>query len=166
MQLAPMVYYIYISALCVLSINNPSTKQVANLKTQHNSTIPCYSHSHPLIVAYTFSCCLPPTEVPPSKFLEEPNAGSPKTIRDTQLLVCSATGSPPAVYRWRKDGEFLTDHNVTEQSLKLADFKRSDVGMYQCIASNAAGAILSHKAYLTVACESMLFIIFIYFKSI
>ena len=86
-------------------------------------------------------------------FLQQPQAGIPEIKGNTKVLLCSATGTPAAVYRWLKDGEFTTETNITEQSLKLQDIKKTDAGQYQCIASNTAGAILSNKVDVTVACK-------------
>ena len=98
--------------------------------------------------------------MPPIVFTQQPQAGSPEIQGNTKVLLCQATGFPPPVYRWKKDGNFITDTNITDTSLKISNIERSDDGEYQCIASNNPGAILSNKVHVRVACEYSYFLLF------
>ena len=86
-------------------------------------------------------------------FIDQPKAGSPELQGNAKVLLCQANGMPEPVYRWKKDGHYMTSHNVTETTLRIQGIQRSDAGEYQCMASNVHGAILSNTARIRVACE-------------
>lgn len=91
--------------------------------------------------------------MPPTDFYEQPAGGQPEQLSNDKVLVCHADGIPQPVYRWKKDGRFMDERNSTSTSLKVEDLDRSDAGEYQCVASNAYGALLSNTAHVRVACE-------------
>lgn len=67
-------------------------------------------------------------------------------------LVCSLTDAKTAsklVYTWTKDGVKIG----SSQNLTLKTIKRSDQGVYQCFASNAAGTSLPATVFVDVLCK-------------
>lgn len=71
-------------------------------------------------------------------------------LNDSNLqLVCSLIDANPAsklVYSWTKDGLKIG----SSQNLTLKTIKRSDQGVYQCLASNAAGTSLPATVFVDV----------------
>ncbi|KAI0210962.1 Protein sidekick [Lamellibrachia satsuma] len=105
-----------------------------------------------LILFNILSCAFTQTfEFPPTTFTQQPLAGSPEVQNNTKVLLCLASGLPKPVYRWQKDGTFTTSSNTTANSLRIAKVQLKDAGMYQCVASNAHGALLSNRVYIHVA---------------
>lgn len=51
-----------------------------------------------------------------------------------------------------KDGAFKTEFS-TEPVYKIQSIRRQDAGVYQCVARNAVGSVLSEQARVLVACE-------------
>lgn len=74
-------------------------------------------------------------------------------LNDSNLqLVCSLIGANPAsklVYSWTKDGIKIG----SSQNLTLKTIKRSDQGVYQYSASNAAGTSLPATIFVDVLCK-------------
>jgi protein sidekick len=69
------------------------------------------------------------------------------------ILQCTASGTPQVQYRWLKNGASLTNRSTSNGGVYLisqAD-RYKDCGLYQCIAENKLGSVLSNKAQLTVA---------------
>lgn len=67
-------------------------------------------------------------------------------------LVCSLIdANPPSklVYTWIKDNVKIG----SSQNLTLKTIKRSDQGVYQCLASNAAGTSLPATVFVDVSCK-------------
>lgn len=67
-------------------------------------------------------------------------------------LVCSLIdANPPSklVYTWTKDNVKIG----SSQNLTLKTIKRSDQGVYQCLASNAAGTSLPATVFVDVLCK-------------
>lgn len=67
-------------------------------------------------------------------------------------LVCSLIDTnPPSklVYTWIKDNVKIG----SSQNLTLKTIKRSDQGVYQCLASNAAGTSLPATVFVDVLCK-------------
>ena len=58
-------------------------------------------------------------------------------------LTCAADGSPSPIISWLKDGDQVIPSDyfqlVDGGSLRILGLIASDAGMYQCVASNAAG---------------------------
>ncbi|TWW56518.1 Contactin-3 Brain-derived immunoglobulin superfamily protein 1 [Takifugu flavidus] len=79
------------------------------------------------------------------------------TIEEEATLTCDAKGVPPPQYRWSLNGTLINlglDHRrrLSGGNLIISSLDRyQDVGMYQCMAFNAAGAILSRRASLQFA---------------
>jgi hypothetical protein len=59
-----------------------------------------------------------------------------------------ATGSPPPVFQWTKNGANI--FGATTPNLLLTSVETSDAGTYAVVVSNSAGAITSNSATLTV----------------
>ena len=100
-------------------------------------------------------CCVGTTQAllgPPTKFTSQPQSGNPQVLGSSKFLVCGANGNPSPTYRWKKDGRFLPSE-FNGSSLKIKTMQKSSVGLYQCVASNVYGAILSSTASVQVACE-------------
>ena len=59
------------------------------------------------------------------------------------MLNCSAKGFPPPTISWTKDNEVLEVNNrimiLENGTLNIISVNFSDVGLYQCIASNDFG---------------------------
>ena len=89
----------------------------------------------------------------PYEFLQPVSPGSAQIQGNTKVLLCQVSGRPPPVYRWKKDGVYVTADNGTNPAFKIEKIKQSDAGLYQCVASNQYGAILSNSAHLRVACK-------------
>lgn len=70
------------------------------------------------------------------------NAGSSVTLRTV------ATGSQPMTYQWQKDHQNIP--GATASSLTLANVQAGDAGAYDVVIVNAAGALTSDPANLTV----------------
>ena len=71
------------------------------------------------------------------------------------VLKCKAKGTPPLIYTWLKDGEFLNGRrldpylNTSIWYLKLKNLEVKDAGQYTCIVSNRYGSI-NHTYTVTV----------------
>ena len=97
-------------------------------------------------------------ESPPTQFTEQPRAGSADVLGYTKVLLCSADGVPAPVYRWRKNGLYIPSTSggagsAADTTLKIRNIQRTDAGVYQCVAANAFGSLLSNSAVLQVACK-------------
>lgn len=76
-------------------------------------------------------------------------------------LVCRATGSPEPTIHWLHDGAKVEDdgrRNVlssgTLHFLRVTrGRKRTDSGIYQCVASNRYGTVYSKNASFVVGCK-------------
>ena len=96
-------------------------------------------------------------DAPPSVFTQQPDGGGADVIGNTKVLLCSATtanGDPVSVYQWTKDGVPIPFPDGAQTTpLKFQGIQLSDAGLYQCIAVNSFGSLLSSKAQVTVACK-------------
>ena len=96
-------------------------------------------------------------DAPPSVFTQQPDGGGADVIGNTKVLLCSATtanGDPVSVYQWTKDGVLMPFPDGAQTTpLKFQGIQLSDAGLYQCIAVNSFGSLLSSKAQVTVACK-------------
>ncbi|KAM6165457.1 hemicentin-1 [Erethizon dorsatum] len=59
-------------------------------------------------------------------------------------LDCQVTGSPPPAIMWLKDGQLIDERDgykilLNGRKLVIAQAQMSDTGLYQCVATNAAG---------------------------
>ena len=91
-----------------------------------------------------------------------PTTGSPPAIvqSPTSQMVCTgalvdlsciATGVPPPVYQWRKDGLNVGAATTnTPNTLTFSSVTTNDAGNYSVVVANAAGSITSAVATLTV----------------
>lgn len=80
--------------------------------------------------------------------------------RDAVILDCQAHGESPIDVRWLKNGVKVVENErvylLSNGSLYISEVEsrrgdKSDEGLYQCLAQNKYGAILSQKARLTIA---------------
>lgn len=80
--------------------------------------------------------------------------------RDSVILDCQAHGESPIDVRWLKNGVNVVENErvylLSNGSLYISEVEsrrgdKSDEGLYQCLAQNKYGAILSQKARLTIA---------------
>lgn len=80
--------------------------------------------------------------------------------REAVILDCHAKGEAPIDVRWLKNGAKVAENDrvylLSNGSLYISEVEsrrgdKSDEGLYQCLAQNKYGAILSQKARLTIA---------------
>ncbi|XP_063064101.1 contactin-4 [Engraulis encrasicolus] len=70
---------------------------------------------------------------------------------------CEAQGDPPPSYRWKLNDTFIVPrlgsrYSFSGGNLRIGQLsKEEDVGVYQCLASNSFGTILSREASLHIA---------------
>ncbi|MBI4603975.1 MAG: immunoglobulin domain-containing protein [Planctomycetes bacterium] len=64
-------------------------------------------------------------------------------------FMVEATGAPPLMYQWRKEGQDLP--GAMSASLRIESAGRLDQGSYDCRVSNDLGSAVSEAARLTVA---------------
>ncbi|KAM8863962.1 contactin-4 isoform 2-T2 [Spinachia spinachia] len=73
------------------------------------------------------------------------------------VFSCEAQGHPPPFYRWKLNGSFILPRPGSRYSLSGGNLhishlnKEEDVGIYQCLASNSFGTIVSREASLHIA---------------
>jgi hypothetical protein len=70
------------------------------------------------------------------------------TMGATMVLTGAASGAPPVIYQWLKDGTNLS--GATSTSYVIAKPTRRDSGLYQIIASNPGGSTPSSNATLQI----------------
>uniref|UniRef100_A0A3B4ZWM9 Contactin-3-like n=1 Tax=Stegastes partitus TaxID=144197 RepID=A0A3B4ZWM9_9TELE len=79
------------------------------------------------------------------------------SIEEEATLTCDAKGTPPPQYRWSLNGTLINlgldrRRRLSGGNLIISSLDRyQDVGMYQCMAYNTVGAILSRRASLQFA---------------
>ena len=56
------------------------------------------------------------------------------------FLLCKAEGNPTPLVTWRKRGKLLQS-SFNETNFIIHDAKNTDAGIYECKASNSAGAV-------------------------
>ena len=80
-------------------------------------------------------------------------------------LRCSATGSPKPTIHWLQDGvkvptddgrRFLLDDGTLHFMRVTRGRRRTDAGVYQCVASNTHGTVYSKNASLIVGSKWLL----------
>ncbi|XP_016386709.1 contactin-3-like [Sinocyclocheilus rhinocerous] len=70
---------------------------------------------------------------------------------------CEAQGHPPPSYRWKMNDSFIypqlgSRYSISGGNLRISQLnKEEDAGIYQCLASNSFGTILSREASLYIA---------------
>ncbi|XP_697914.4 contactin-4 isoform X1 [Danio rerio] len=70
---------------------------------------------------------------------------------------CEAQGRPPPSYRWKMNDSFISPqpgsrYSISGGNLRISQLnKEEDAGIYQCLASNSFGTILSREASLHIA---------------
>ncbi|XP_065308715.1 protein sidekick isoform X2 [Dermacentor albipictus] len=84
------------------------------------------------------------------RFLTQPSGGY-VGLGEKRALRCEAVGAPPPRLQLLKDDHPLTNWTSLRLVHVLSSIGLSQAGAYQCLAKNAAGAVLSAKAKLQVA---------------
>uniref|UniRef100_A0A8C9VSA2 Contactin 4 n=1 Tax=Scleropages formosus TaxID=113540 RepID=A0A8C9VSA2_SCLFO len=80
-----------------------------------------------------------------------------KAIDDSLLWECKANGKPKPSYRWMKNGEPLEPLEVRKLvtvingALSISRLTLSDMGMYQCVASNKHGEVYTNAELRVMA---------------
>ncbi|XP_029361990.1 contactin-4 isoform X2 [Echeneis naucrates] len=73
------------------------------------------------------------------------------------VFSCEAQGHPPPIYRWKLNDSFILPRPGSRYALMGGNLhishlnKEEDVGVYQCLASNSFGTIVSREASLHIA---------------
>uniref|UniRef100_UPI0037E7A997 contactin-4 n=1 Tax=Semicossyphus pulcher TaxID=241346 RepID=UPI0037E7A997 len=81
----------------------------------------------------------------------------PGENRREVVFSCEAQGHPPPFYRWKLNDSFIVPRPGSRYSLMGGNLhishlnKEGDVGVYQCLASNSFGTIVSREASLHIA---------------
>ncbi|XP_042347496.1 contactin-4 [Plectropomus leopardus] len=81
----------------------------------------------------------------------------PGENRREVVFSCEAQGYPPPFYRWKLNDSFIQPRPGSRYSLMGGNLhishlnKEEDVGIYQCLASNSFGTIVSREASLHIA---------------
>ncbi|CAB1432328.1 unnamed protein product, partial [Pleuronectes platessa] len=79
------------------------------------------------------------------------------SIEEEATLTCDAKGTPPPLYRWSLNGTLINlgqdpRRRLSGGNLIISSLDRQqDVGVFQCMAYNTVGAILSRRASLQFA---------------
>ncbi|XP_033977662.1 contactin-4 isoform X2 [Trematomus bernacchii] len=92
-------------------------------------------------------------------FTQEPSDSIfPLSIDDKQVFInCNARGNPTPHYRWKMDGreintELDPNFSLVEGNLLISDPRVMDhAGVYQCIATNTFGTVISREAKVQFA---------------
>jgi len=71
------------------------------------------------------------------------------SLGETATFSVTATGTAPLSYQWRKNGGAIS--GATASSYTLANAQLTDAGSYSVVVTNAAGAVTSANAVLTVS---------------
>uniref|UniRef100_A0A8C4LP73 Contactin-2 n=1 Tax=Equus asinus asinus TaxID=83772 RepID=A0A8C4LP73_EQUAS len=83
-----------------------------------------------------------------------------ESTEEKVTLACRARASPPATYRWKMNGTEMklepgSRHQLIGGNLVIMNpSKAQDAGVYQCLASNPVGTIVSREAVLRFGCET------------
>ncbi|KAK0147536.1 Contactin-3 [Merluccius polli] len=90
----------------------------------------------------------------PPHLIEKPE-DIQKSIDDSLVWECKATGKPKPSYRWMKNGENLESTEervqVANGALSISRLTLADVGMYQCVAGNKHGEVYSNAELRVIA---------------
>ncbi|XP_010770651.1 contactin-3-like [Notothenia coriiceps] len=92
-------------------------------------------------------------------FTQEPSDSIfPLSIDDKQVFInCNARGNPTPHYRWKMDGREINtesdpNFSLVEGNLLISDPRVMDhAGVYQCIATNTFGTVVSREAKVQFA---------------
>ncbi|KAB1258893.1 Contactin-2 [Camelus dromedarius] len=83
-----------------------------------------------------------------------------ESTEEKVTLACRARASPPATYRWKMNGTEMklepgSRHQLVGGNLVIMNpTKAQDAGVYQCLASNPVGTVVSREAVLRFGCLS------------
>eukprot|EP00064_Thunnus_orientalis_P001695 superscaffoldBa00000118_g1698 len=84
----------------------------------------------------------------------------PGENRREVVFSCEAQGHPPPFYRWKLNDSFILPRPGSRYSLMGGNLhishlnKEEDVGIYQCLASNSFGTIVSRESSLHIASDA------------
>jgi len=90
---------------------------------------------------------------------QQPNSQTCEQGQSATLSLVVPTGYATTTYQWQKDGVPVTDGpsgsgstlaGATTESLSVTAATLSDVGVYDCVLTNACGSLTSNPATLTV----------------
>ena len=70
------------------------------------------------------------------------------TTGSNAIFTVAASGTPPLIYQWKKNGMAVA--GATSETLSLSDIQLSDSGVYSVLVSNAGGTVESRPATLSV----------------
>ncbi|XP_026873742.2 LOW QUALITY PROTEIN: contactin-3 [Electrophorus electricus] len=115
-----------------------------------------------LLLLQSFIGCLAENSVPRKPvFIKQPGSIvfplHPNDPSREVTFSCEAQGYPPPSYRWKINDTFISlrpgsRHSISGGNLRISQLnKDQDVGIYQCLASNSFGTILSREASLHIA---------------
>ncbi|XP_008316916.1 contactin-4 [Cynoglossus semilaevis] len=115
-----------------------------------------------LILLLSLVECLTGSEEQPRPvFTKQPGSVvfpvQPGENRREVVFSCEAQGHPPPIYRWKQNDSFIllrpgSRYSLVGGNLHISHLnKEEDVGIYQCLASNSFGTIVSREASLHVA---------------
>ena len=86
----------------------------------------------------------------PPRFITSPTSVDVFASEEEVRFECKASGDPPPTLTWRKDGAILSRagrHVVLGDGiLTIAHPSQSDEGIYECVAENEAGQVVSQAA--------------------
>jgi hypothetical protein len=88
-----------------------------------------------LLFLNTFFCCC---EVPPWILGAEKETIVQAKLGKSITLACPAVGTPKPTIQWFKNDQPLPSLDLTDQYI-LKNIKRTDQGLYRCLATNKAG---------------------------
>lgn len=109
------------------------------------------------LAVFSFAVCRPTESIAGSYgpvFEEQPsNVLFPEGSTEGRItLTCRAKASPPATYRWKMNGTDLNldadpRYRLVGGNLVIENpMKATDTGIYQCVANNTKGIVLSREA--------------------
>ena len=84
--------------------------------------------------------------IPPS--IQSQPSSQNVALGATVTFTVTATGGPPLIYQWQKNGQ--TIGGATSSSLTLANAQAGDAGSYTVVITNPGGAVTSGSASLTL----------------
>ncbi|CAG2215078.1 SDK [Mytilus edulis] len=73
------------------------------------------------------------SDYPPLEFTTEPNTLNPIPELSLKIVLCRASSSPSAQYRWMKDETYITEYNAVDYSYIMMSVNRTDAGIYRYI---------------------------------
>lgn len=150
----PQSYFSFL--WCFLGNSLPKERMDPVLQTSIETSRSTFSCSSVTLSLFIFSGVLCFSEL---FFVKEPRDAT-ALRKDIVIMDCQAQGELPIRICWLKNGSPVVESNRVYQfsngSLFISETEsrkgeKSDEGLYQCLAQNKYGAILSQKAHVTIA---------------